>query len=320
MSMDEVRGYLAMVTGMAEMSRARATELAQGFVTFASRATPAELATFGTALAEDLLESAKVSSEMIARMVRTEVAEAIENSSALARVGDLEAVRMLVGQLQAQLESVTGRTAQDLLPAPAVAGLAAADLTARTRPHTSATVRPSRRRSESAAAGPATLDGPGPSAGETGEGSDLAELYDDSGPGQGSATPQEFAALDDLAGPQPAPSQRTAERTPAGRNAAQRAPASKRPAEKTTAKQAATKTTAANTGAKKAATKKAAAKQTTAKKTTAKKSAAKTTSTKKAAAKRTTAKQTATKTTSTKKAAAKRTATKSPGSPTGPAR
>ena len=90
MARDGVRDYLAMALGVGDATRARAMEVAQSMIELASKAAPGELATASSALAEDLISSARANREMVLELIRAEVMAVIESSAHVVRLGDLE--------------------------------------------------------------------------------------------------------------------------------------------------------------------------------------------------------------------------------------
>ena len=140
MSMDSVRAYLQLVSGATEVTRARATEIAHGLLTMASRATPADVATQVSALAEDLVATASANREMLLSIVQGEVRQAMEGSAAMARLADIDIVRGLLGQLRQEVDGLREQVVRGGGAAMAtVASIqASTPSAARTRPYRSA--------------------------------------------------------------------------------------------------------------------------------------------------------------------------------------
>ena len=79
MSFDGMRGYLQLVTGLGDATRAKATEVAQGLLAMATRPNPAEMAQQVTHLAEEVLAAAQSNRDALVSMIRKEVEDLVES-------------------------------------------------------------------------------------------------------------------------------------------------------------------------------------------------------------------------------------------------
>ncbi len=291
MATDNIRDYVQWVTGAGEATRARAVEVAQGLLGLVERATPAEMATQASALADDLLSAARANRDMIAEVVRDEVASLLETSSNIVRSQEFDRVRARLSQvtddvegLRRQVMQLTGldssSSAQPVPPRPT----RAATTGSATR-RTSTRPGPATRRRKVA---PAT--------------------------GDQNAVPQAVSAGT-------TPTETTAKKT-ATKRAAKKTTATEVTAKKTAADTSAAMTSTATTSAAKTSAAKkstdttSAATTSAAKKPAAKKSAA----TKSTGRKSTAATRTAARKTTAKKSTAKKTATTTPAPATEPAK
>ena len=103
MSFDGMRGYLQLVTGLGDATRAKATEVAQGLLAMATRPNPAEMAQQVTHLAEEVLAAAQSNRDALVSMIRKEVEDLVESSTSLAKRSDLDAVKAMVMSLSSEL-------------------------------------------------------------------------------------------------------------------------------------------------------------------------------------------------------------------------
>ena len=92
MSFDGMRGYLQLVTGLGEATRAKATEVAQGLLSMATRPNPTELAAQVASLAEDVMSAAESNRAALVRMIRREVEDFVESSTTLVKRSDLDSL------------------------------------------------------------------------------------------------------------------------------------------------------------------------------------------------------------------------------------
>ena len=308
MAMDGLRGYLQLASGLAEMSRARATEAASALLSLSSGLTSgrssANVQVQVQELAEELLAAAAANRRSLIALVRSEVERAVARSPI--PPDELDRARAAVAKLSADVEALQAQ----LLTNPAVGEVAAKlGLAGHTvsRPADDAVVV------DAAFTGPVDAPVPAPPRrrpprSQIGGGAATRPVATDAGD-NGAERPADIST----------PAATTP--TPATTVAAKKGTAKRAATKKGTAKKAATTKAAgsarpAAVTTKAAATKKAATKSATPTKAAATKKAATTkkTATKKTAddrTKKTATKKTATKKTATKKAApAKAAATK----------
>jgi len=125
MSFDSIRGYVQLASGLGDATRARATEVAQGLLSLASRGGAAELAASVSALADDVMSQARGNREMLVRIIRQEVEDLMQSSSSLARSADLDSLREAVAQIATDLDGMRRQVGRDT-PAKLLSGGAAA--------------------------------------------------------------------------------------------------------------------------------------------------------------------------------------------------
>jgi len=106
MSFDSIRGYIQVASGITDATRARAMEVAQGLISMASKGAPADLAATVSAIADDVLGQARSNREMLLRLIRQEVDDLIESSSALVRTTDLDALRDAISQIASDIDGL----------------------------------------------------------------------------------------------------------------------------------------------------------------------------------------------------------------------
>jgi hypothetical protein len=310
MAMDGLRGYLQLASGLAEMSRARATEAASALLSLSSGLTSGRSSTNVQLqvqeLAEELLAAAAANRRSLIALVRSEVERAVARSPI--PPDELDRARAAVAKLSADVEALQAQ----LLTNPAVGEVAAKlGLVGHgvSRPVDEGVVV------DAAFTGPVDEPVPAPPRrrpprSQIAGGASTRPVVTDAGD-NGAERPADTGASSTPAGTTSAPTKRTAAATNA---TTKKATAKKATTKKATAKKATTK----KATAKKAAPARAAAVTTTkaapasartggpAQKSTAKKSAAK-----KSAAKKTAIARTATtKAAPAKKAATTKTATK----------
>ena len=103
MTFESVRGYIQLVSGMGELTRARALEAAQGLLSLpAVGIATGKLAGQAGALAEELLAAATTNREHLTTLVRTEVDAAVTRLGLVAAEKLLES-RAETAQLRAEV-------------------------------------------------------------------------------------------------------------------------------------------------------------------------------------------------------------------------
>ncbi|HEV7171557.1 hypothetical protein [Pedococcus sp.] len=272
MAFESVRSYVQLASGLGELTKARALEVAQGLLALPGADEVTRRAVHASTVADQLLEAARANRASLLTLVRTEIESALQRAD-LVKGADLEAARTT-------LSALAGEVA-DLRSALAATGAAAVATAART---------PLGRSVPRSAAVSTMVQAPAPVA-----------MPDP-------ASPTDAAAKEATVNRATAKKAVT-KRAVTKKAVTKRAVVRKTAATKATATRAtrATKATGASATATKtaAAAKKSTPRKTAAKKTTAKKgTATKTTATGTTAAKRTTAKRTTAKRTAAKKATA----------------
>ena len=123
MAMDGLRGYLQLASGLAEMSRARATEAASALLSLSSGLTSGRSSTNVQLqvqeLAEELLAAAAANRRSLIALVRSEVERALARSPI--PPDELDRARAAVAKLSADVEALQAQ----LLTNPAVGEVAA---------------------------------------------------------------------------------------------------------------------------------------------------------------------------------------------------
>ena len=97
-----VRGYVQLASGLSELTRVRATELAQGLLSLPAVATGGQMATQVGALAEELLASAESNRQNLATLVHSEVDAAVTRLG-LVSAEKLEESQAETARLRAEL-------------------------------------------------------------------------------------------------------------------------------------------------------------------------------------------------------------------------
>ena len=312
MAMDGLRGYLQLASGLAEMSRARATEAASALLSLSSGLTSGRSSTNVQLqvqeLAEELLAAAAANRRSLIALVRSEVERAVARSPI--PPDELDRARAAVAKLSADVEALQAQ----LLTNPAVGEVAAKlGLVGHgvSRPVDEGVVV------DAAFTGPVDEPVPAPPRrrpprSQIAGGASTRPVVTDAGD-NGAERPADTGASSTPAGTTSAPTKRTAAATNA---TTKKATAKKATTKKATAKKAAPARAAAVTTTKAApasARTGGPAQKSTAKKSAAKKTAiARTATTKAAPAKKAATTKTATKTAAKK--TAKKAATSTSGS------
>jgi hypothetical protein len=282
MTMEGLRGYLQLASGLAEMSRAKATEAASALLSLSAGLSGGggqgrNVQSQVQDLAEELLAAAAANRRSLIALVRSEVERAVVSSGL--PPDELDRARAAVAKLSADVEELRAQ----VLANPAVGEVASR----------------------------LGLGGHGQSR----PADPFAEATD-----SGDGVVVDAAFTEPVDEPVAAPPRRRPPRKQIADQAATRPAATKAaPAKKTAARKTAvttkttagpaTKATAKKATAKKATTKKATTKKATTKKATATKAATKKATAKRATTKKATAKRATTKRATTKRAAAKKAAT-----------
>lgn len=268
MARDALRGYLQLVSGLGELTRAKATEAADALLSLSSWvSTP--VATQVASLADEIMAAASANRDSLTALVRAEVESALAHALA-APGGELDRARLAMVRLSRELEEVRGQ----VLGSPTLrtvtgsgsAAIAAmgAQLGLGGRPDVVEPSRTDGREPEQRPTQGAT-GSPGSTRSSRGEGARAATTAPAkrSAPAR-SAVPRKRVTKTAAAASRATPTRKTAVKkaAPAKKTAAKKTTVKKTTAKKTTAKK--------TTPAKKAAAKKAGARKATpARKTTA---------------------------------------------------
>jgi hypothetical protein len=113
MAFESVRGYVQLATGLGDLTRARATEAAQGLLSLpnaASGGAPARVAGQVSSLADELLAAATTNRENLLTLVRSEIDAAVLRLG-LARASELEAAQERISVLRSQVAELRAAAA-----------------------------------------------------------------------------------------------------------------------------------------------------------------------------------------------------------------
>lgn len=107
MAFESVRGYMQLASGLGDLTRAKALEAVQGLLASPGFEEAGRRAAQATALADELLETAKANRATLVRLVRAEIESAL-NRADIARNADLDALRADVARLTREVKSLPG--------------------------------------------------------------------------------------------------------------------------------------------------------------------------------------------------------------------
>jgi polyhydroxyalkanoate synthesis regulator phasin len=99
---DAIKGYLALATGLTEVTRQRATSAAKALVA-QGEATAGQV----TALADDLVAQSRSNREAVVALVKYEVDKALDRVG-LAPKDEVEALQRRIATLESQLRATSG--------------------------------------------------------------------------------------------------------------------------------------------------------------------------------------------------------------------
>ncbi len=105
MALEGIRSYLQLASGLAEMSRARATQAASALLTLSSNVSSNALSTQVQDLAEELLTAAAANRRSIVALVRGEVESAVSRASVMS-IEELDRARAAMAKLSADVEEL----------------------------------------------------------------------------------------------------------------------------------------------------------------------------------------------------------------------
>ncbi len=115
MVFDAIRGYLQLASGLTELSRARATEVANAVLNLPTSMASGPMAAQVAALADELLAAATANRASLLALVRSEVENAVGRAP-LVPAADLDRARAGLMRLSTELEELRGQ----VLGSPAV--------------------------------------------------------------------------------------------------------------------------------------------------------------------------------------------------------
>ena len=159
MVFDAIRGYLQLASGLTELSRARATEVANAVLNLPTSMASGPMAAQVAALADELLAAATANRASLLALVRSEVENAVGRAP-LVPAADLDRARAGLMRLSTELEELRGQ----VLGSPAVRSAAEsghAAIAALTGHHTGEQLPPLGTGGLAAAGGGSPSGGPG---------------------------------------------------------------------------------------------------------------------------------------------------------------
>lgn len=159
MVFDAIRGYLQLASGLTELSRARATEVANAVLNLPTSMASGPMAAQVAALADELLAAAIANRASLLALVRSEVENAVGRAP-LVPAADLDRARAGLMRLSTELEELRGQ----VLGSPAVRSAAEsghAAIAALTGHHTGEQLPPLGTGGLAAAGGGSPSGGPG---------------------------------------------------------------------------------------------------------------------------------------------------------------
>jgi hypothetical protein len=118
MAFESVRAYIQLASGLSDLTRARALEIAQGLLSVpaAGFATSTKMASQATALADELLAAAGANRSNLTALVRSEVDAAIMTRLGLVPVQELEEAQAEAAELREEVAAL--RSASSKAPGP----------------------------------------------------------------------------------------------------------------------------------------------------------------------------------------------------------
>ncbi len=108
MALDALKGYLQLASGLGELTRAKATEAADGLLSLSSSMVSAPVASQVASLADELMSAASANRESVKALVRAEVESAVAHALA-APGGELDRARLAMARLSTDLEEIRGQ-------------------------------------------------------------------------------------------------------------------------------------------------------------------------------------------------------------------
>ena len=105
MALESVRGYLQLASGLSEMTRTKAVEVANDLMSLPGLAGPAAMAGQVSQLADELVAAALANRANLVSLIRGEVESAIGRSGYVS-VAELDKARGMVARLGAELDEI----------------------------------------------------------------------------------------------------------------------------------------------------------------------------------------------------------------------
>ena len=117
MGFESVRGYVELASGLSDLTRARAMEVARGLLSLPATgvATGTKMASQASALADELLAAAAANRSMLTTLVRTEVDFAI-TSLGLVPIQRLEEAQAETARLRAEVARLSPASPKKAAP------------------------------------------------------------------------------------------------------------------------------------------------------------------------------------------------------------
>lgn len=259
MAFEFVRGYVQLASGLGELTRARATEAAQGLLSLPAAGEVSKRALQVSEIADQLLEAARANRESLVALIRSEVESALGRADVV-QLADFDRARTALAALTREVEDLRDTLVAEASRSPLGRALPG--------------VRPAE---EAVTAAGAALT---PAVRET-----VREAVEERQPQATRATAKKAPARKTAA------RKTTAKKAAAKKSTAKKATATKAATSSTAKKTSAKKTSAGKTSARKTSATKASASKSTAKKSAAKKSTASKSTDSNATAKKSTATQ-----------------------------
>jgi hypothetical protein len=105
MAFEYVRGYVQLASGLGELTKARATEAAQGLLSLPGAGEVGKRAMQVTEFADQLLEAARANRESLVALIRSEVESALGRSDVV-RLADFDRARTALAALTREVDDL----------------------------------------------------------------------------------------------------------------------------------------------------------------------------------------------------------------------
>ena len=246
MAFEFVRGYVQLASGLGELTRARATEAAQGLLSLPAAGEVSKRALQVGEIADQLLEAARANRENLLALVRGEVESALERADVV-HLADFDRARTALASLTREVEELRDSLLAEASRTPLGRALPGVRTPEEAAVEAAAALTPALRESVAEAAEDAAAAAR-PSSGATGARQATAKKASTR-----KTTAKKTAARKTAA--KKAATSSTAKKTSATKASAKKASAKKASASKSTSGGAAKKSTAKKSAAKKSAAK-----------------------------------------------------------------